>query len=149
MRNREDYLEWEKVKEFEEQGLVVTVLILKTEKPKYNLEVGFRTHQQKVIRRLPLTFMGQGQPTLKRIDTAALGRLVVAAEDYALAEIQKLEGARRDQRVEQSVQQVTKDLQRGQTGPRTPLGIKSLGKLDKAKREAREAEVKAEPPKEG
>lgn len=133
MQSRDEYLEWERVKEFEEEGLVVTVLMLRTERPKYNLEVGFRTqNQKKVIRRLPLTIAGQGRLTIKRLDSTTLARLLHAAEDFALAELQKLE----DGRVEQAVRQAPQGGHKGPTGTRTPLGIKSLGKLDKAKRDA-------------
>ena len=134
------YLEWERVKEFEEGGVVVTLLIMRIERPKYNLEIGFRTQQQqKVVRRLPLAVSGQGQLILKRTDTEILARLIRAAEDLGFAECQKAENERVGRQVEQTVRAASRDLQRGPAGARGPMGIKTLGKLDKARREAMDA----------
>lgn len=128
MDNKPNYTpsDWKKVKEFEEHGVVVIVSALEGRgRPKFNIEVGSRGKNGRIMRYFPIYTDGQGRIEIQRV-SGYIAKLTDAAEDWIQEESQRREDEFIARRLEREQKQLDRDK------PKPVAGLKTLGKRDAA-----------------
>jgi len=122
--NERPKIAWSVVKEFEENGIVVEVSVSDTRTPRYNARV-VRRNERGAIPFLQLRTEGQGKVRIVSI-AKTVEKLLSEAEQFVESEVQKIEDAYIDQRIERESRQVERE------GKKRRPGYKQHGAAEKA-----------------
>ena len=125
-------VEWTQAASFEKEGVVVLVNVLPLPRPKFSMEFRFQNPSGRTDRHIPIVAEGTGTVHITSPSSDVLAFLAQQARTF----VQKAAQGAEDARIEALQAREQKQIAR-EKPPQVVKGLKTLGKQDKAVRDAK------------